>query len=318
MKQNEIEEAVELLGKQFPHLNWNFRADPSNGRNELISQWLGDEDEEVMLCVFRGKKIHEQFHRQDFFFLNFALEGDYQALSARYDRQITVAEGDCYIGQPYSGYALRGESSTDLVIAGILIRRETFFNEFLGSLSSDPDLMHFFLEPKINVYSDEYIHLKMKRDDPVFDLLGIMLVEYAHKKDDSQKILKPLILSLLILLTRTYRLQKKEETKPSAAEEMIRWMDGHLDGVTLHDLAVHFGYHPNYVSALLHKETGSTFSEILLEKRMKRAVLLLKNTDLSQEKIADLVGYHNTSNFYKAFRNYYGESPKEYKMNCRA
>jgi len=42
---------------------------------------------------------------------------------------------------------------------------------------------------------------------------------------------------------------------------------------------------------------------------MQRA-RLLDHTDLSIEKIAAMLGYSNSSNFYKAFRGYYGVSPR--------
>ena len=51
---------------------------------------------------------------------------------------------------------------------------------------------------------------------------------------------------------------------------------------------------------------------IVLEQRMERAVSMLKNTGLSIEEIAKTIGYSNTSNFYKAFREFYGKSPKHY------
>lgn len=60
------------------------------------------------------------------------------------------------------------------------------------------------------------------------------------------------------------------------ARQIIDYMDDHSDVVTLKDIAAHFSYRPNYISSLLHKETGRTFTEILLEKRMERAVLLMK------------------------------------------
>ena len=97
-------------------------------------------------------------------------------------------------------------------------------------------------------------------------------------------------------------------------------MGDHSDVVTLKDIAAHFSYHPNYISMLLHKETGRKFTEILLEKRMERAVLLMKNTSLSLEEISVLLGYSNHSNFYKAFKEYYGMTPREYSKkdirNC--
>ena len=45
---------------------------------------------------------------------------------------------------------------------------------------------------------------------------------------------------------------------------------------------------------------------------MELAVSLLKGTDLFIEEIAAMSGYSNNSNFYKAFRSYYGKSPREY------
>jgi AraC-like DNA-binding protein len=313
VEQEKIREAVDKLGADFPNLNWNFRPDPSSGRLELISQWLGEENEDVMLCVFKGKRIQERFHRQDFFFINFAMQGDYHALSSRYDEETLIKEGDCYIGQPFSGYALRSSSKNDIVIPGILIRKTVFFNEYLAPLSSDPMLLNFFLDPEFNEYSDEYIHLKLEKSSPIWDLLDLMLVEYANKKEDTQKILKPMIFSLMMYLAREHGRQKGEDQKQGKEEEMVRWIDSHLDDATLRSLSFHFGYHPNYISSMLHKKTGKTFSEILLELRMKRAQLLMRNTDLSIEKIADMIGYHSTSNFYKAFRGWAGESPRSWQ-----
>ena len=81
---------------------------------------------------------------------------------------------------------------------------------------------------------------------------------------------------------------------------------------SLKETAAHFGYHPNYISGLLHKELGKTFSEIVFEKRMARAVILLKGTTLAIEEIAAMVGYSNHSNFYKAFKKYFGMTPREH------
>ena len=71
------EAALAELSRRFPTLRWDFRPDPVGGRTELISQWLGDPEEEVMLCAFTGDHIDERFHRQDFFFINFAYHGTY-------------------------------------------------------------------------------------------------------------------------------------------------------------------------------------------------------------------------------------------------
>lgn len=86
----------------------------------------------------------------------------------------------------------------------------------------------------------------------------------------------------------------------------------HIDSVTLGSIAKQFSYHPNYISSFIHREMGKSFSQILLEQRMERALALSKGTNLSIEEIAVMLGYSNPSNFYKAFRAYYGCSPREY------
>ncbi len=50
-----------------------------------------------------------------------------------------------------------------------------------------------------------------------------------------------------------------------------------------------------------------------LELCMERAGILLKGTSLPIEEIALMLGYSNSSNFYKAFREYYHMSPREYE-----
>lgn len=108
------------------------------GTNVVItSYWPGQEDEDVLICVFKGKQIHEPFHRQDFFFINYAYKDSYQALSEKYNNLITINEDECYIGQPYSGYALRADSSEDVVIIGVLIRKDSFFQEYPPTVYTD-------------------------------------------------------------------------------------------------------------------------------------------------------------------------------------
>ena len=48
---------------------------------------------------------------------------------------------------------------------------------------------------------------------------------------------------------------------------------------------------------------------------MERAVILLQNTTISIEEVAAMTGYGDHSNFYKAFRDYYGKAPREYMLS---
>ena len=304
--------SINKLGIEFEDLDLSFHQIPGRPEGDVTSYFPGLDQEDVLVCVFKGKNIHEPFHRQDFFFVNYAYRQNYDALSARFDNQITIRENECYISQPYGGYALRGQSDTDIVIIGVLIRKEAFFREYLHVLSSDAALFRFFLEPQKDRFSDEFIHLSFDAHHPVRRLLELMVIEYANRTDDTQTILKPMLLTLLLHITRRYRMGNAVMTEKTLPEEIVQYITDHMEKVSLADIGKAFSYHPTYISSLLHKETGKTFSQILLEKRMERAVILLRNTTLSIEEIAALIGYSDHSNFYKAFKDFYGMTPRDY------
>lgn len=304
--------AVNKLGIEFSSLDLSFHQMENGNPGDITSYWPGDENEDVLVCVFKGRRISEPFHRQDFFFINYAYEGSYQALSEKYNNLITIDEDECYIGQPYSGYALRADSDKDVTIVGILIRKDSFFHEYLPTVYTDAELFRFFIEPQSNKFSDEFIHLSVTKDHVIRSLLELMVIEYADRKDDTQRILKSMLQTLMLEIARRYKIERTGGKKKSLSDRILEYMDDHSDVVTLKEIAERFNYHPNYISTLLHRSTGRKFSEILLEKRMARAILLMKNTSLSVEEIAAMLGYSDQSSFYKAFKNYYHVSPREY------
>lgn len=315
MEKKTLTSALLHLAEEFDKRDWKFLDASTSDSLDKIYCWPGENTEEIMICVHKGQDIHELFHRQDFFFFNFAYMGDYGAISYQNDNYITVKQGECYIGQPFTGYALYGHNEKDIIIVGILIQKETFFRTFLPVLSANAKLFRFFLAPQTDQYSDEFIHLKLENDSPIRTLLELMIIEYARKNEDTQTILKPLVLTLFMYIAREYSASHQEPVSECLSDKIVQYMASHSDIVTLKDIARHFSYHPNYISALLHRELGKTFSEILLEQRMEKATALLKGTNLSIEEIALMLGYSNSSNFYKAFREYFGQSPREYIHN---
>lgn len=64
-----LELAINKLGHDWYHLNWEFRDVVINGAADKMSQWQGDPEEDIMVVVFKGSHIEEPFHRQDFFFI---------------------------------------------------------------------------------------------------------------------------------------------------------------------------------------------------------------------------------------------------------
>ena len=304
--------AIEKLRGQYFDLDWTYHDFPIGSQNEKMYRWPGPPEEDIVVLVHQSSGEQELFHRHDFFYFNYTWQGQYDSLSYEYNNRITIQEGELYAGQPFAGHALCVHDNLETVIIGILIQKNAFFKSFLPMLSANSRLFHFLLDPATNQFSDEFIHFRVEDDCNIRTLLEMMVIEYAYKKEDTQDILKPMALSFLMYIARQYTEQNKETVPDRLSDQIVRFMGEHCDVVTLKDIAKRFSYHPNYISTLLHREIGKSFSEILLEQRMERAVILLKGTDLSIEEIAAMLGYSNNSNFYKAFRSYYGKSPREY------
>lgn len=310
----EVSNAINELSKRFNSLNIRYSNIPYT--NDKTIYWPGKDNEDICLCVFKGKELNEVLHKQDFFFFNYAYKNSYEALSSMYNNSITIAENDLYISQPNCSYAIKGNKKEEVIIIGVLIKKEVFFRDYLYSFSNNNTLFNFFLNVHAHNYNEEFIKLSFKDNLEIKTILELMVVEYLNNYNDSQDILKTMLLYLIKLIIREYNKLDIKSTS-SLISNIISYITNNQKNVTLDNLSKEFGYHPNYISSLIHKETGLTFKGIVLKSRMERAVSLLKSTTLSIEEISEFIGYNDTSNFYKAFKDYYGKTPREYIDNLR-
>ena len=312
MNGQQLEAAMEKLQNELSGLDFTYHDFRVGTQWEKLYRWPGPPEEDILVCVHRSSGEQELFHRHDFFYFNYTYKGQYESLSYRYDQKIVIRENELYAGQPFAGHALCVHDNQETIIIGVLVRRETFFRSFLPLLSTGSRLFRFFLDPTTRHYSEEFLHFKVADTCGVRALLEMMVTEYAFKRPDTQDMLKPLALAFLMQITRQYGSAHPASAEEPLAEQIVRYMNEHIGHVSLKEIAARFSYHPNYLSTLLRRELGKTFSALLLEQRMERAAILLRGSTLSVEEIGSMLGYSNSSNFYKAFRDYYAATPREF------
>lgn len=83
-------------------------------------------------------------------------------------------------------------------------------------------------------------------------------------------------------------------------------MDANL---SLIDVSSQIGVSPNYLSALLKKENGITFKDLLTKKRIEKAQELLLTSSMKIREIAETCGYNDQHYFSYCFKKYTGMSP---------
>lgn len=87
----------------------------------------------------------------------------------------------------------------------------------------------------------------------------------------------------------------------------------HYKDAKLEDIAEAVHMNSNYLSQFFKQKTGECFSNYLIKIKMHRAAEFLNDIRYKTYEISEMVGYSNTKNFTRTFRNYYGKSPKEYR-----
>ena len=67
-----------------------------------------------------------------------------------------------------------------------------------------------------------------------------------------------------------------------------------------------------YLSHLFKEYTGQCFTDYLAERRIERAVELMRTTDLSLAQIGERVGYSDPNYFSRVFKKRRGVGPREF------
>ena len=95
--------------------------------------------------------------------------------------------------------------------------------------------------------------------------------------------------------------------------DIINYIGQNCRSITLDSLAKHFQYTPNYLSRLIRQSTGKTFSQIVSQQKLQRAVGFITSTDMPIVDIGQIVGFYDVSHFIRSFKKEYHLTPAEYR-----
>ncbi|WP_294705978.1 PocR ligand-binding domain-containing protein [uncultured Fusobacterium sp.] len=107
----------------------------------------------------------------------------------------------------------------------------------------------------------------------------------------------------------------KIELSNSKIAPIIKYINEHInENVSLSLGANLCNMSQSQFSRTFKKETGKTFKEYILLKKIEQAKFYIKTTDKSFSEISDFLGFEDSSYFTKLFKKYEGITPKEYKI----
>ena len=89
----------------------------------------------------------------------------------------------------------------------------------------------------------------------------------------------------------------------------------YMNSITVNEIAEHVNLSRSYLYKMFIKNLNISPQKYLINLRMYKATLLLKNTKIPIGEVANKVGYSDSLLFSKAFSKYFSMSPLNYRNN---
>lgn len=317
-----LDSVIHTLVTQYPRLQYSKRYFPDFPEPvfDMPVPVLPHRRGDIIISAHSQILKAEPPHRHNYFLINYVYRGNYATLVN--GQPVTLHEHDIYLSQPFVPHCLLEHGSEGDCILSIRVRKELLLRSLMPVLPKNEAMLDFFVAP-LNMKkpaSFEYMifHADPSLEDRIHNTINYMIEEYVHMDPGYDRMLDTHLATLFALFSRYHMIhpednnQKNTEALP-LIDALLQYISNNCATTNLTKVAEEFHYNPNYISTLLQKKTGQTFSDLIRDYRLLRACSLLKNSNLPIDEIAVLVGYPHTSNFYKTFKKQLSISPREYR-----
>ncbi len=236
---------------------------------------------------------------------------------------IDLCAGNICIVAPEVEQTVFSHSDEDIVI-NLLIRRSTFTEAFpeLLEINEGGIIAEFFWKMLYHRQGGEVMVFRSKPYKLLEESAMELYEEAFLLPKRSRLVMKSMMMSIFGYILRINEedavfLKDSKKIEKYPLIEYQQYMKRHIDTVSLASLSKEFYVSEGYLSRYFKKETGYTFSHILLEMRMKKAAELLIKTECNMERIVSLIGYRDQSIFFRNFKETYGMTPAVYRKKKR-
>lgn len=313
VSQNDLLKIIEKTG--------NKKLKPSfikhlNGKKSLIEDEFFQQRLDIS-AIQHARYLPAMSHTHQFFEMACVLSGTFTHFIG--DQKTKMCKGDIIILAPNTAHAIYS-SSDDSIMVNILMRSTTFEQHFLSLLPDNDFLYHFFVNALYGSTETPYLLFHTGNDQDLAVCSEQILREYQRNNRYQNTMLTSLLSVFFVLLLRKHEKDVIIPTMDSSVMNentifIIEYMQKNYDTVTLAHLAEFFNYSRRQMQRIILTATGRTFTDNIRRLRMDHAKELLAESRLSVQKIADLLGYYDVSNFRRVFKQYCGMTPQDYRKS---
>lgn len=280
------------------YLNKNYISDPRPFGSFRLFQ-IGR-----LYCT--GDTVVDKHAHIDWFELTIVTHGKGTVVTN--DVEIPVKQGDIYLSFPCDFHAIISDRSEPLRYDFFSFKTEdATFSEELAMI------METHIQPDRRII----------RDDIITSLVSGAIAELDREDRYLHEMIEASCTQILIRLLRAFRGVGDGEHPKSGATEaealcyrLMNYIDTHIYTLTsLGELAEATNYNYSYLSSLFRKTTSGMLTDYYRRRRLETARLLIDEGSLSITEISSLLRYSSIYTFSRAFKEFYGIAPSQYKRS---
>ena len=245
----------------------------------MLQNMIDDICTKDIIPIFSGHEVCEKNHKygphiRDYYLLHFCLNGT-GVLIDKFGNH-TIRQGELFIIRPGETTTYLADGNTPWEYSWV-----AFGGELADLFNTDRSVYPFPIE------------------------IGLSLREFSIDRETNPAIFLSLIYKLI------YYLFNEKKDNSSIPEKIRQYIDfNYMDNISVLTISNYFGYERSYLYRIFKNHLGVGIKEYIIKTRMEHAQILLKkgysvgNTSLA-------VGYNDQTNFSKAYKKHFGESPKK-------
>lgn len=251
-------------------------------------------------------------HTHQFLEINYVYKGSCkQMINGQLFR---LQEGDILLMDVDSRHSIEALGKEDILI-NILFQNQDISINWLKQLQGENSLLYQFLlsDASQQFKRDNFLLLSTHKDSSIRRLLEDMMVEYFLPQEFSQQMLKHYVPLLFYQLARLLPQVDKIvdlHLEESTYAQVLKIIDREYASIGLSEVAKRLNFNKNYLSNLIKSESGQTFTQLVNQRKLMKAQLLLRTTQLPIQEIALSVGISNKTYFYNKYKETFGYGPK--------
>lgn len=245
----------------------------------MLQNMIDDICTKDIIPIFSGHEVCERNHKygphiRDYYLLHFCLNGT-GVLIDKFGNH-TIRQGELFIIRPGETTTYLADGNTPWEYSWV-----AFGGELADLFNTDRSVYPFPIE------------------------IGLSLREFSIDRETNPAIFLSLIYKLIYYLFN----EKKENS--SIPEKIRQYIDfNYMDNISVLTISNYFGYERSYLYRVFKNHLGVGIKEYIIKTRMEHAQILLKQ-GYSVNKTSLAVGYKDQTNFSKAYKKHFGESPNK-------